>query len=158
MSTLLKPSSLLPKGMRIQQINHLTLFKFTDELGDKQQEISINNQKTELFSSGTQHGTPEHYATINNNVQEMINSGQYKEIYVNKALSTSVNSGSQIRPDIVGIRYNGKTDVIEVISPSQTAEELQNKIKEDIIPNFTSKKIIVGKTKVLEIGESFIIE
>ena len=33
MSTLLKPSSLLSKGMRIQQINHLTLCKFTDELG-----------------------------------------------------------------------------------------------------------------------------
>jgi len=39
MSTLLKPSSLLPKGMRIQQINHLTLFKFTDELGDQLQTL-----------------------------------------------------------------------------------------------------------------------
>jgi hypothetical protein len=24
----------MPKGLRVQQISHLTLFKFTDELGD----------------------------------------------------------------------------------------------------------------------------
>jgi hypothetical protein len=35
MTTLLKPSSLIPKGLRVQQIDNLTLFKFTDELGDR---------------------------------------------------------------------------------------------------------------------------
>jgi hypothetical protein len=34
MTTLLKPSSILPQGLRLQQINNLTLFKFTDELSD----------------------------------------------------------------------------------------------------------------------------
>ena len=37
MTTLLKPSALIPKGLRVQQINNLTLFKFTDELGDRLQ-------------------------------------------------------------------------------------------------------------------------
>jgi hypothetical protein len=39
MTTLLKPSSLIPKGLQVQQINHLTLFKFTDELGDRLQTL-----------------------------------------------------------------------------------------------------------------------
>jgi hypothetical protein len=34
-NTLIKPSSLLPKGLRIQKIEQLTLFKFTDDLGDQ---------------------------------------------------------------------------------------------------------------------------
>jgi len=39
MSVLVKPSSLIPKGLRVQQINNLTLFKFTDELGDRMQTL-----------------------------------------------------------------------------------------------------------------------
>jgi hypothetical protein len=39
MTTLLKPSSLIPKGLQVQQINHLMLFKFTDELGDHLQTL-----------------------------------------------------------------------------------------------------------------------
>jgi hypothetical protein len=39
MTTLLKPSSLIPKGLQVQQISHLTLFKFTDELGDRLQTL-----------------------------------------------------------------------------------------------------------------------
>ena len=34
MTTLLKPSTLLPTGLKIQQIDNLTLFKFTDNLSD----------------------------------------------------------------------------------------------------------------------------
>jgi len=49
MSTLLKPSSLLPKGMRIQQINHLTLFKFTDELGDRLQTL-LDKKKVDALT------------------------------------------------------------------------------------------------------------
>lgn len=50
MSTLLKPSSLLPKGMRIQQINHLTLFKFTDELGDRLQTL-LDKKKSDTLTA-----------------------------------------------------------------------------------------------------------
>jgi hypothetical protein len=39
MSTLLKPSSLIPKGLRVKQVNNMTLFKFTEELGDRLQTL-----------------------------------------------------------------------------------------------------------------------
>ena len=39
MTTLLKPSALIPKGLKVQQINNFTLFKFTDELGDRMQTL-----------------------------------------------------------------------------------------------------------------------
>ena len=50
MNTSLKPSSLLPKGMRIQQINHLTLFKFTDELGDRLQTL-LDKKKADTLTA-----------------------------------------------------------------------------------------------------------
>ena len=50
MNTLLKPSSLLPKGIRIQQINHLTVFKFTDELSDRLQ-ILLDKKKADALTS-----------------------------------------------------------------------------------------------------------
>lgn len=44
MTTLLKPSTLIPKGLRVQQINNLPLFKFTDELGERMQ-ILLDKKK-----------------------------------------------------------------------------------------------------------------
>jgi hypothetical protein len=38
-ATLVKPSKFLPKGICIQRINNLTLFKFTDKLGERMQEL-----------------------------------------------------------------------------------------------------------------------
>ena len=49
MNTSLKPSSLLTKGMRIQQINNLTLFKFTDELGDRLQTL-LDKKKADTLT------------------------------------------------------------------------------------------------------------
>jgi hypothetical protein len=39
MTTLIKPSTFLPKGLCIQRIDNLTLFKFTEELGARMQEL-----------------------------------------------------------------------------------------------------------------------
>ena len=50
MTTLLKPSTLIPKGLRVQQINNLTLFKFTDELGDRLQ-ILLDKKKADSLTS-----------------------------------------------------------------------------------------------------------
>jgi hypothetical protein len=44
MTSLLKPSTLLPKGLQVQRINNLTLFKFTDELGERLQTL-LDKQK-----------------------------------------------------------------------------------------------------------------
>lgn len=38
-ATLLRPSAILPEGIFIQKVNSLTLFKFTEELGDHLQEL-----------------------------------------------------------------------------------------------------------------------
>ncbi|MBI4780924.1 MAG: hypothetical protein HY785_06325 [Oscillatoriophycideae cyanobacterium NC_groundwater_1537_Pr4_S-0.65um_50_18] len=50
MSTLLKPSTLIPKGLQVQQINNLTLFKFTDELGDRLQTL-LDKKKADALTS-----------------------------------------------------------------------------------------------------------
>ncbi|MEA5467721.1 hypothetical protein [Spirulina sp. 06S082] len=48
--TLIKPSSLLPKGIQTQRINNLTLFKFTEELGQRMQEL-IEKKKANTLDS-----------------------------------------------------------------------------------------------------------
>jgi hypothetical protein len=50
MTTLLKPSSLISKGLRVEQINNLTLFKFTDELGDRLQTL-LDHKKANILTS-----------------------------------------------------------------------------------------------------------
>jgi hypothetical protein len=39
MQILLKPSTFIPTGIQVEQINNLTLFKFTEELGDRLQDL-----------------------------------------------------------------------------------------------------------------------
>ena len=50
MTTLLKPSTLIPKGLQVQQINNLTLFKFTDELGDRMQ-VLLDKKKADTLTA-----------------------------------------------------------------------------------------------------------
>ena len=38
-ATLIRPSAILPEGIRIQKVDNLTLFKFTEALGDRLQEL-----------------------------------------------------------------------------------------------------------------------
>jgi len=49
MTTSLKPSTLLPKGLKVEHVNNLTLFKFTDELGDRMQ-ILLDKRKADTLS------------------------------------------------------------------------------------------------------------
>jgi hypothetical protein len=50
METLLKPSTFIPKGIQVEQINNFTLFKFTEELGDRLQEL-LDRKKANLLST-----------------------------------------------------------------------------------------------------------
>jgi hypothetical protein len=50
METLLKPSTFIPKGIQVEQINNLTLFKFTEELGDRLQDL-LDRKKANLLST-----------------------------------------------------------------------------------------------------------
>lgn len=53
MTILLKPSTLIPKGLRVQQINNYTLFKFTEELGDRMQTLLDKKKADRLTSDET---------------------------------------------------------------------------------------------------------
>ena len=50
MITLLKPSTFIPKGLQVQQIGNLTLFKFTDELGDRMQ-VLLDKKKADSLTA-----------------------------------------------------------------------------------------------------------
>lgn len=46
----IKPSTLLTQGIRTEQVNHLTFFKFTEELGDRLQEL-LDKKKLDQLSA-----------------------------------------------------------------------------------------------------------
>jgi hypothetical protein len=49
MPTLIKASTLLPQGLCTQQVENMTLFKFTDELSERMQEL-LDRQKADLLT------------------------------------------------------------------------------------------------------------
>ncbi len=49
----IKPSNWLTKGIRTEQVNHLTLFKFTEELGDRLQELLDKKKLNQLSPEET---------------------------------------------------------------------------------------------------------
>ena len=49
MTTLIKPSALLPKGLCVKHVNQLMLFKFTDEMGDRLQEL-LDKKKADMLT------------------------------------------------------------------------------------------------------------
>jgi hypothetical protein len=69
----------MPKGLRVQQINHLTLFKFTDELGDRLQTL-IDRKKANTL-------TPEENL-------ELAAIGELDEIfsYINAVIAANANT------------------------------------------------------------------
>jgi predicted DNA-binding protein len=81
MTTLLKPSSILPQGLRIQQINKLTLFKFTDELSDRLQAL-LDKKKADTL-------TP-------NEAIELATIGELDDIfsYINATIAAQSNAHS----------------------------------------------------------------
>jgi hypothetical protein len=81
MNTLLKPSSLISKGLKVEQINNLTLFKFTDELGDRLQ-VLLDKKKADSI-------TPEE-------LMEMEAIGELDEIfsYINAEMAARANGNS----------------------------------------------------------------
>ena len=71
---------------------------------------------------GQAHGSIVHKAEVNRYAAEMVKSGIYVEIYLNRSLSTTgVLQGSYLRPDIIGVFKNGGHFLVEVASKSQAA-------------------------------------
>ncbi|PSB01180.1 hypothetical protein [Merismopedia glauca] len=49
MTVVLKPSSLIPKGIQVQHSDRLTLFKFTNELGNRLQTL-LDRKKADTLT------------------------------------------------------------------------------------------------------------
>ncbi|NJN12926.1 MAG: hypothetical protein HC836_29615 [Richelia sp. RM2_1_2] len=49
-SVAIKPSSWLAEGIRVERVNNLNLFKFTEELGLRMQEL-LDQKKADLLTS-----------------------------------------------------------------------------------------------------------
>lgn len=84
---------------------------------------------------GGGHGNPTHKKRIENHMDELQASGQYSQIYGNRALSTAGQVGNQ-RPDVIGIKQDGTVEVWEFASPSQatgTAGYYALQVKIDIM-------------------------
>lgn len=79
MTTVLRPSSLIPQGLQVQSVGNLTLFKFTDELGDRLQTL-LDKQKADTL-------TPQESIEL-----EAI--GELDEIfsYINAVMAANANS------------------------------------------------------------------
>ncbi len=73
----------------------------------------------------------EHYQTVEKTGEEMAKSGEYRYIIYNRSISTGSGgdvSGIQ-RPDIIGIRWDGRIDLREIVSPGQTRESQIEKLE-----------------------------
>jgi hypothetical protein len=81
MTILFKPSALIPKGLQIQQIKNLTLFKFTDELSDRMQTL-LDKKKADRLTS--------------DEILELEAIGELDEIfsYVNAVMTPRVNGNT----------------------------------------------------------------
>ncbi|MCB2355763.1 RHS repeat domain-containing protein [Clostridium estertheticum] len=83
--------------------------------------------KTEIIWPSKPHknGTEGHWETIINKVDNMSESGKYNKIYINKGIGNEIPGAKpNNRPDIMGVRKNGKIDQIEVPSKTDTIEKL----------------------------------
>jgi RHS repeat-associated protein len=59
----------------------------------------------------------------------MVRSGNYSSVALNRTLSKITNGDidSKLKPDVAGVRPDGKVDVTEVLSPGQKPAELEAK-------------------------------
>ena len=94
--------------------------------------------------------TEGHWETIQKEVKEMEESGEYSKIYVNKALGNEIPGAKpNRRPDIMAVRKNGgKIDQVEVPSKSDKYGELIDRMTDN-------QRILgdrAGTIKVKEIG------
>jgi len=83
-----------------------------------------------IITSGTQHGTAVHWATMNTVAKDLADKGEtvYLNKWINTALGKEINAIGNWKPDVLSIARNGRITITEVISPSQTEQEIINKV------------------------------
>ncbi len=80
-ATLLRPSAILPNGISIQKVDNLTLFKFTEELGNRMQEL-LDKKKADTLEP--------------DEVLELETIGELDNIfsYINAAMAAQANAAA----------------------------------------------------------------
>ncbi len=80
-ATLLRPSAILPNGISIQKVDNLTLFKFTEELGNRMQEL-LDKKKADTLEP--------------DEVLELETIGELDSIfsYINAAMAAQANAAA----------------------------------------------------------------
>lgn len=80
-ATLIRPSPILPDGICIQKVNDLTLFKFTEQLGERMQ-VLLEQKKSDAL-------TPDE-------VMELETIGDVANIfsYINAAMAAQANAAA----------------------------------------------------------------
>lgn len=97
----------------------------------------IRQSEVILPSKPHKNGTVGHWETILDEVDVMKKSGDYKKIYVNKGLSNEIPGAKpNRRPDVMGVRHNGRIDQVEV--PSKTDDPA------DLIERMIDNQRIIG--------------
>ena len=80
--------------------------------------------------TGTAHGSYLHQLKTYASAYRMGMTGNYREIFLNRALRTVTEGAVQSlkRPDVAGVLKNGVVDIVEVVSKSQTVPQMTAKI------------------------------
>jgi filamentous hemagglutinin family protein len=77
-------------------------------------------------------GTEGHWDTILEEVNEMVKSGLYDKIYVNKGIGNEIPGAKpNNRPDIMGVRKDGKIDQVEVPSKTDSTRDLYDRMEKN---------------------------
>ncbi len=77
-------------------------------------------------------GNPTHSGEINRVIEEAQQDSSVTDIYLNRSLSTVTDHEvtDRRRPDVTIAREDGSLELVEVVSPSQTRSQMQDKLNE----------------------------
>ena len=93
----------------------------------------MNWSGTEIFGTAQKTRTVGHDTTVFYKVKQMAQSGEYEYIVMNRSLKVATgleDATTRVHPDIIGVRWNGKIDVVEVLSPGQSEKGLLKQLEE----------------------------
>lgn len=86
--------------------------------------------KGNIITSGKSHGVEKHWNEMLKYADELAGSGN--TVYLNKSINTALGKNisgvGNLRPDVIGVSKNGMINIMEVISPSQTYQQIFNKV------------------------------
>ena len=106
---------------------------FEPVLRDGMSKRVVNGTPIYGDAQNTTGGNPDpHATTVDMAAEAMARNGDYEFIILNRSVRTASNRESDIRerPDVVGRRKDGRFDMIEVLSPGQTKDEQDAKLRD----------------------------